>query len=99
MKTDNAQNNQWSHDLKEYATAKKSLEWGETPKPLVITTKIIKKEESQFNPILQFYTDSRLETQLRNSYDTQLTLQISKNKVRFLTHCSILDIYLINLLI
>jgi len=88
MKNDDDQirRQQWSNDIKEYQHNKNKLEWGVNPQPLVRTYKMIKTEESSFNPILQYYNNTSIEENLRNSYNKNLVTQLAKNKVLLNKH-------------
>ena len=70
----------WPNAVNDYHYSKSNLEWGQNPKPFVITHRLIKENDRSFNPILQKYTDTNYENQLRFQEKQNLINTIVKNK-------------------
>ena len=54
----------WPKALKDYEYSKKNLEWGYNKKPFQRTHKHMRQIESEFNPMLQKYTDDKINKEI-----------------------------------
>ena len=70
----------WPNAVNDYHFSKSNLEWGYNPKPYVVSHRLIKENERTFNPILQKYSDSNYDNQLRVQENKNLIDTIVKNK-------------------
>ena len=71
----------WKDDIKNYVYNKTNIGW-DTKKAYdpKITHKMVKANDVVFNPILQKYKDSKLETSLKNTEKSAIISEIIKNQ-------------------
>lgn len=82
----------WGNDIKNYENEKKNLQWGQNPKPEIITNKMVKEKENIFNPISQLYYDHNYDKTLRESENKKVHNSISKNYDKALRNEQTFDI-------
>ncbi len=70
----------WGNSVNDYTYHKRNLEWGNNPKPPVITDRMVKENDKIFNPILQVYNDRNRESNLKVQEKQDIINTIVKNQ-------------------
>jgi len=70
----------WASDLKKYQIDRKSLQWGPTEKPKLITYRQVKEKDDEFNPILQTFRNKEHEALSKKISSKEMTDRLAKNK-------------------
>ncbi len=83
--------NEWSQDIQNYQQSKTNLQFNQEWNHKV-THADIKQSEIAYNPILQKYSDSNLETQVKTHEKDNLVDTLAKNKDRALRYEQTFDI-------
>ena len=77
--------NEWASSVNQYATAKQNFQ-GQAEPYRKVTSEFVKKQEVQYNPITQTFTDPQRETQVRNVEQRNMVEVLAQNKDRALRY-------------
>ena len=70
----------WKEDVQDYVYNKTYTKWGNnTPHVPKITAKLVKANDTFFNPILQTYSNEKYDNQIRKREKSALVSEIIKN--------------------
>ena len=74
-------NADWSQSLNSYLESRRQIKF-KTPMPHYVKHKEIKEKDTQYNPVLQTYTNTEIERAARNQDNKALIEVLARNRVR-----------------
>ena len=82
---------EWGHTIRNYEMSKTGLQFKQQPVKHVRHSEV-KKIETMYNPILQWYTDPNIEREIKNKEKTSFIDTLAKNKDRALRYEQTYDV-------